>query len=355
MKWFTGGIPQAIKVAKDRGTLFVVYIYGSDEMSLEMNQSWENDEVTVALSDVVAIRIDGSTEDSKHFSQIYPIVVIPATYCIGENGVPLEVIGGALKPEELITRIKKVQEMHAAQKLSLSGGATNSSSTRQVTSANQDTVQGESPGPSAMQEEQGAAGDPSTSAPLEEKQARAKELIERKRIEKEQQEFEKAREEEIKRRKLGQDLLKLKSTQQEIQMKELKDQMKKEKDDEKKARERVKQQIAKDREDRAKKFDAEKQEREKQLEDKKKEKLLQQQAEAAAEEARKSETARIQVRLPDGSSLTHTFPSTDTFRCLYSLVAEVSPYTHTFPSTDTFRCLYSLVAEVSPYTHIPVH
>ncbi|KAH3701278.1 hypothetical protein DPMN_076261 [Dreissena polymorpha] len=49
----------------------------------------------------------------------------------------------------------------------------------------------------------------------------------------------------------------------------------------------------------------------------------------------------------------HTFPSTDTFRCLYSLVAEVCPYTHTFPSTDTFRCLYSLVAEVCPY--IPTH
>ncbi|XP_052805666.1 UBX domain-containing protein 4-like [Mya arenaria] len=309
MKWFKGSIPEAIKLAKEKGFLFVVYVHGDDELSREMDLSWESEPVSTEVTGIVAIQINSSSDDCKHFSQIYPVVILPSTFCIGENGVPLEVIGGPLKPEDLVARIDQVKEMHTAQKQSLMAGEN-----KPVTPGTSGAVGGEG---------QGDAGDQSTSSlPHEAKLERAKELIEKKRTEKEQKEFEKRREEEIKRRKLGQDLQKLKSTQQEMQMKELKDQMRKDKDDEKKARDRVKQQIARDREERNERFQKEKKEKEEAMESKKREKLLQQQAEAVADEARKSETARIQVRLPDGSSVTETFASSQPLRDLHNIVSQ---------------------------------
>ena len=43
---------------------------GEDEMSAEMDQSWESEEVTKALGEVVAVKISNTSEDCKHFSQI---------------------------------------------------------------------------------------------------------------------------------------------------------------------------------------------------------------------------------------------------------------------------------------------
>ena len=35
-----------------------------------------------------------------------PVVCIPSTYVIGDNGVPLEIIGGALSSEEFTAKIQ---------------------------------------------------------------------------------------------------------------------------------------------------------------------------------------------------------------------------------------------------------
>lgn len=45
------------------------------------------------------------------WSCVDPVVVVPSTFCIGENGVPLEVIGGPLKPADLVSRIQQVQQV----------------------------------------------------------------------------------------------------------------------------------------------------------------------------------------------------------------------------------------------------
>jgi len=39
------------------------------------------------------------------------VVVFPSTYCIGENGVPLEVIGGPVQPAELIDKIEQAKQV----------------------------------------------------------------------------------------------------------------------------------------------------------------------------------------------------------------------------------------------------
>lgn len=328
MKWFEGKIPDAIQKSKQKGSLFIVYIYGKDELSQEMNKTWDSEVVTkwIEASGAVAVKIENTSEECKFFAQIYPVVVVPSVFCIGEGGVPLEVIGGHVQHDDFVEKLKNVEQMHAAQKESKTPPTPNTgqqtsaapSTQGQVTTANN-----EQPGSSeASSPQAGPSGDKASAVPLEEKLEKAKELIEKKRTEKEQKEFEKSREEEIKRRKLGQDLQKLKQTQQEMQMKELKEQMKKDKEEERKARENIRQQIARDREERQARFEKEKQEREKGIEEKKREKLQEQQRLAAAEEARKSETARLQVRLPDGSSLSQSFPSTETLQALHSIVTQ---------------------------------
>ncbi|KAH0621360.1 hypothetical protein JD844_022544 [Phrynosoma platyrhinos] len=112
---------------------------GDDEQSREMAASWENEKVTEAGTDgFVAIKIDtkrfGSFfcfvchEACLQFSQIYPVVCVPSSFFIGDNGVPLEVIAGSVSAEELITRIHKVKQMHMLKNEAVESSASCSSS-----------------------------------------------------------------------------------------------------------------------------------------------------------------------------------------------------------------------------------
>ena len=42
---------------------------------------------------------------------IDPVVCIPVTYFIGENGLPLEVIGGSLPVDEFLSKANKALEV----------------------------------------------------------------------------------------------------------------------------------------------------------------------------------------------------------------------------------------------------
>ncbi|KAL4228792.1 UBX domain-containing protein 4 [Mactra antiquata] len=328
MQWFQGKIPDAIQLSKQRGSLFIVYIYGQDELSGQMNSTWDDDAVSKCIQDsgAVVIRIENTSDECRFFSQIYPVVCVPSTFCIGDGGIPLEVIGGHVKPEDFVNKLKQVEQTHSSKKQSV---VTTPSNNEQTSSTEQATTSASASGGASG----GASGDQESQVPLDEKVQRAKELLEKTKEEKAKKEFEKNREEEIKRRKLGQDLVSLKKNQQEAQMKELKEQMRKDKEEERKAKEKIRQQIARDREERQKKFEKEKQDREKAADEKKREKLLQQQQQAAADEAKKSETARIQVRLPDGSSISQTFPSSDTLQSLHNFITEKTGQSMTLSTT----------------------
>ncbi|XP_049583656.1 UBX domain-containing protein 4 isoform X2 [Syngnathus scovelli] len=114
MIWFSGSIPDAIDLAKQRKFVFVIVITGNDEQSANLIASWEDDSVAeTAQKCCVAIKIDAESETCVQFSQIYPVVCVPSSFFIGENGVPLEVIAGSVSAEELRIRIDQVQQMHA--------------------------------------------------------------------------------------------------------------------------------------------------------------------------------------------------------------------------------------------------
>uniref|UniRef100_A0A667YA15 UBX domain-containing protein 4 n=1 Tax=Myripristis murdjan TaxID=586833 RepID=A0A667YA15_9TELE len=285
MLWFEGSIPAAIASAKQRSFIFVVVITGEDEQSAQLMSSWEDDQVSeAAQNSCVAIKVDAKSETCVQFSQIYPVVCIPSSFFIGENGIPLEVIAGSVSAEELMKRIDKVKQV----------GGISSCSVRQYITC---------------------------SSPCNTHLTYLKPVIHfaillrlTKKLEERREQKKKGEEEheirkEIERRKLGKEMLDFKRKQEEDKTKRLLEERNREKAEEKAARERVKQQIALDRADRAARYA-------KNQEEVQAAKQAALQAKQAEQEARKealarerSAIARIQFRLPDGSSFTNQFPS----------------------------------------------
>ncbi|XP_037345397.1 UBX domain-containing protein 4 isoform X1 [Pungitius pungitius] len=332
MFWFEGSIPDAINLAKQRNCVFVVVITGKDELSAQLISSWEDDKVSEeAKNCCVTIRVDAKSEPCVQFSQIYPVVCVPSSFFIGENGIPLEVIAGCVSAEELMKRINRVKQMHAQQfggdtVLTASGlvettplnsttpvpapamlvaSDTEPAAVPQMAKASLCSTVDDGRLPATMTPAENAA---QSEAHLEARVERVTKKVEERR-EKKRGEGEKEIQVEVQRRKTGKDVQDLKKKQEEERTKRLLEERNKEKAEEKAARERVKQQIALDRADRAARY-ARNQEEEQTA----KQALLQ--ARQAEQEARKvavvrerSNIARIQFRLPDGSAFTNQFPS----------------------------------------------
>ncbi|XP_054470936.1 UBX domain-containing protein 4 isoform X2 [Anoplopoma fimbria] len=338
MHWFEGSIPDAINLAKQRSSVFVVVITGEDEQSAQLISSWEDDTVSEeAKNCCVAIKVDAKSEPCVQFSQIYPVVCIPSSFFIGENGIPLEVIAGSVSAEELMKRINRVKQMHAQQ---IGGGtvlpqasgpvetgpldstdpapvpaqampvrsATEPAAVPQTAKASVSSPVDDSNLPATVTPAEDASSDQSEDN-LDAKVERLTKKLEERREQKKKGEEEKEIQKEVERRKMGKDVQDLKKKQEDDRTKRLLDERNREKAEEKAARERVKQQIALDRADRAARY-AQTQEEEKTA----KQAVLQ--ARQAEQDARteavvreRRTIARIQFRLPDGSSFTSQFPS----------------------------------------------
>ncbi|XP_029315259.1 UBX domain-containing protein 4 isoform X2 [Cottoperca gobio] len=353
MLWFEGSIPDAITLAKQRSSVFVVVITGEDEQSAQLMSSWEDDKVSEGAQNCcVAIKVDAKSEPCVLFSQIYPVVCIPSSFFIGENGIPLEVIAGSVSAEELMKRIQRVKQMHSQQ---IAGGTVLPKASglmetspfdstapvpasaptlriRPAAATEPAAVPGTAKGERAWithsstslsnTVDDGSISDTVTRAEnassdhasqseenLDAKVERLTKKLEERREQRKRGEEENEIKKEIERRKMGRDVQDLKRQQEDEKTKRLLEERNREKAEEKAARERVKQQIALDRADRASRY-AKTQEEEKTA----KQALLQ--ARQAEQEARKealvrerSTIARIQFRLPDGTSFTNQFPS----------------------------------------------
>ncbi|XP_034416737.1 UBX domain-containing protein 4 isoform X2 [Cyclopterus lumpus] len=333
MLWFEGSIPDAINLAKLRSSVFVVVITGKDEQSAQLISSWEDDKVSEeAKNCCVAINVDAKSEPCVQFSQIYPVVCVPSSFFIGENGIPLEVIAGSVSAEELMKRINRVKQMHAQQigdekVLPEANGPVENTPLDSTAPA---MPVGSATEPAAVTEKdslsstvddgslrstvtpaENASSDPASQSEdkLDAKVERLTKKLEERQEQKKKGEEEKEIKAEVERRKMGKDVQDLKKKQEGDRTKRLLDERNREKAEEKAARDRVKQQIALDRADRAARY-ANTQEEEKTA----KQALLQarqedyeERREAAVRE--RSTIARIQFRLPDGSSFSNQFPS----------------------------------------------
>ncbi|XP_008141701.2 UBX domain-containing protein 4 [Eptesicus fuscus] len=338
MLWFQGAIPAAIASAKRSGAVFVVFVAGDDEQSTQMAASWEDEKVTEASSNsFVAIKIDTKSEACLQFSQIYPVVCVPSSFFIGDSGIPLEVIAGSVSADELVTRIHKVRQMHSlkGETSEANGSQSESSHSTPFTSFDPNSTSedsqsrnvelsetpptsdtksdsatgGEKSGHATSSQETRGCSNSRPSEDLTVKVERLTKKLEERREEKRKEEEQREIKKEIERRKTGKEMLDYKRKQEEELTKRMLEERNREKAEDRAARERIKQQIALDRAERAARFAKTKEE----VEAAKAAALLAKQAEmevkrdASARE--RSTVARIQFRLPDGSSFTNQFPS----------------------------------------------
>ncbi|KAF1490909.1 UBX domain-containing protein 4, partial [Pygoscelis antarcticus] len=315
----------------------VLYLAGEDEQSTEMAARWEDEKVTEAASDgFVAIKIDTKSEACLQFSQIYPVVCVPSSFFIGDNGIPLEVIAGSVSVEELVTRIHKVKQMHTVKGQPLengsqssapcpssqSDGASENTQSRAVEfcdspeSVMTETIRPSADGANLGQASQEAANSSdeqvSDAQPVNDltlKVERITKKLEERREEKRKEEEQKEIKKEIERRKTGKEMLEYKRRQEEELTKRMLEERNREKAEEKAARERIRQQIAMDRAERAARFAKSKEEAEAAKAAALQAKQAEIEARKEASQKERSAIARIQFRLPDGSSFTNQFPS----------------------------------------------
>ncbi|NXS52211.1 UBXN4 protein, partial [Brachypteracias leptosomus] len=310
----------------------VLYLAGEDEQSTEMAARWEDEKVTEAASDgFVAIKIDTKSEACLQFSQIYPVVCVPSSFFIGDNGIPLEVIAGSVSVEELVTRIHKVKQMHTVKGQPLENGNQSSapcpSSQPDDAPANtqsraaeicdspvlSETIRPSADGANSGQEAtnslDGQVNDAQSANDLTLKVERITKKLEERREEKRKEEEQKEIKKEIERRKTGKEMLEYKRRQEEELTKRMLEERNREKAEEKAARERIRQQIAMDRAERAARFAKSKEEAEAAKAAALQAKQAEIEARKEASQKERSAIARIQFRLPDGSSFTNQFPS----------------------------------------------
>lgn len=324
MKWFSGSIGDAIQKSKREKRIFIVYITGQDELSKKMDATLENTEVTALCGDqhCVALKLKANGEECGFFSQIYPVVTVPSVYFIAVNGSPIEVTAGYVEPNAFCQIIQSVIKNHRAQT-----DVSPPLDTQSIKMSNVQTAVS-SGQPASGQADSASSNhtvttDSNSAAPaLEERIDIAKQKIEEKRLQKQEIEEEGRRQKEIERRKLGQDMAKLKQFQEEKKRKELQEQLAKERTEKTKERERIKQELEKDRAERAAKYRKDRETQEKQKEEMKQTKELAQNKINSEAEAKKREQARLQIRLPDGSSLTNVFPSGDRLQTVHDFVSQ---------------------------------
>lgn len=354
MRWFQGDIAEAVASSKSRNAVFVVFINGQDEVSRKAANTVNGATISSKLEteDFVAIKLESDSETYRQFVQIYQLVPVPSLFFIGDNGVPLEVIAGDVNEAELVRRIDSVLEKSkgkareddklsvpvaqdascdsqneasdAVTVTSLPSSSEDKAAAVSLSSSSEDKAPAESNSSedkattvSNSSEKKAAAvyssedktsgSQPSTSEALnaEQKIERAKELLEKKRIQKQEEEEQKEHLKELERRRVGQDVQKLRRWQQDQELKQLKEERQREKAEEAAARERILKQIAQDKAERALRFGQEKDVAKRVTPEK-------EPVKQAPPDSSTSNVARIQFRLPDGSTHSRNFEPTTT-------------------------------------------
>uniref|UniRef100_V5GGA2 UBX domain-containing protein 4 n=1 Tax=Anoplophora glabripennis TaxID=217634 RepID=V5GGA2_ANOGL len=249
MKWFTGGIAEAVQSSKQKGAIFVVYVEGKDEQSKKITDIIENGDAgqNLGSENFVAIKIEADSLPHRQFIEIFNERRIPLIYFIGKNGTSLDAITGADDLGSLSTRIESVLQKAGYATVSSSPSA--SLIQNEQSTVAEDNVVCEN-GVCRIRTDSINASTSSEDKTVEDKVERAKELLQKKKEEKEREEKENERLKEIERRKMGQNVQQMKRWQEDQELKQLKEERDKEKREKQQARERVLAQIAQDKAER---------------------------------------------------------------------------------------------------------
>ncbi|XP_063370739.1 UBX domain-containing protein 4 [Cydia amplana] len=357
MHWYGGSIAEAVTLSKQKNAIFVVFVEGDNELSSEMTSVLDDAAVLQRLgnsTNFLAIRLKSGSTDYTHFAQIYQFVPVPSLFFIGRNGTPLEVVCAGVQPANLATRIDRILEEHHKEKPTPSSNIKEQTANLLASETTPAPAPAPTPGGSkvpatapvketepsgpaakvAKLDEQevvckddvcirrpradGAGPSKTPDATVtqkepeaklaatesnlsaEEKMERAKALIEAKRKEKAEKERELEKEKEKERRNIGQGVAELKKWQAEQELKQLQEERKREKLENDLARQRILEQIAQDRAERRAR---EARDAPQTLECHRVETTI------PATSGDGAIQARVQFKLPDGTTHTNHFPA----------------------------------------------
>ncbi|XP_033208956.1 UBX domain-containing protein 4 [Belonocnema kinseyi] len=296
MKWFEGSINEAVATSKSRKAIFVVFVGGNDDASVQVSQAIESSEISSRLEQdsFVAVKIESGSENYRFFAQIYQLVPVPSVFFIGETGSPLEIVAGSATASELGAKIDEVLaksgKIAAGSSLSFieseKKSAENAAATVTTTEgASLSSTQGDS---STKKEEKAAE------LSHEEKVRRAQELMELQKKQRVEEEMRKEKEREIERRKREREVQEMRLKQRDLEIKQSLEERLREKAEDAAARERVRQQIAQDK--------LMRKEREQALQQNSSQQQPEKQVKTPSSSSSEASVARIQFRLPSGST-----------------------------------------------------
>ena len=301
--WHQGNnIGAAIGKAKNENKLFMVFV---DDSSDQANRTAEAIEASSDLvtSLAVPLRLKPNEANGKNFAQIYPITVVPATFLIGLDGKVIEVVTGDVTVDSLTEKLvtatninnEKVSEIAAKVAEALNQMA--AEQTVQPMKVDGPTEATNNP------ENERQPGE--TLKSFEERMALVKSKLEMLQAKKAKEAEEKKILDEISRRDMGKAMAESKKKREEAEMLAAAEARRREKEEERVARQRVLDQIAADKAERKARQDRAR---------------LEAAGALPAEPAPKPvdmtpsvpvncDQARIQFRLPSGTTCVQTFES----------------------------------------------
>ncbi|KAF9919320.1 hypothetical protein BX616_008338 [Lobosporangium transversale] len=366
--WFEGSVAAAVDTAKTKDSVLLVCLVqdsNEESESYQFERRFSDTKVVSELSNmnVISLRLIKDSPDGLMFGQIFPIMVVPALYLI-RNGLLTDFINNAVDIDQMLERIKKAVDGHfqippppgttaTPASTSMANISTSSSpdlvtqvpepstTTLQPNESN-DFVSVSVSAPSASltavtptmsipTTTSTAIVSPSPSSIVEGSHSRfgqaqeLKELMKERKLKREKEELEAAKQREKDRRSSSKALSEAQRELAEKQSKKIKDQMEKDKREEAEYKRRVKQALEEDKARR-------KAEKEKAqaavvttaaLGSSTEQEVLTPadihaqnssltQARNDAAPALAYDTSRLNIRLFDGSSVRHTFKATDT-------------------------------------------
>ncbi|CAG0883086.1 unnamed protein product [Cyprideis torosa] len=255
-------------------------------------------------SSFTMVRLEQGTPEYSQFNSLYPVMVVPCIYFIGSSGMLLHAVGGVVSEDVLRTHAQKAEEMRANEQKKTSAVHIPLNQPSSSTAVEPQAPEGSSQQASDKQE---------SAQSLEERVRLAKELVAKKRMEKEREAAEKEKLSEVDRRETGKAMLKQKEKlEEEARLREV-EERKKDRERDRLARERVLEQIRQDREEKAARHSASLLREREEADERRKRALEEERRRLEEETIARSTVARIQFRLPDGSSQVANFSPDDPF------------------------------------------
>ena len=165
---------------------------------MKVDELLKDAEIVDKFTEMVCIRLENGTPTCGQFAAIYPVILIPSIYFIGDpwsiyeelfksklffvdssSGVDIEITGGSISKDGLLNSFKKVAEKIGSAPQTSEAGAMSAT-----------------PAQAAQQA-------PAASVSLQERVERAKMLVEQRKMEKQKDEDDKEKNKEMERREVG--------------------------------------------------------------------------------------------------------------------------------------------------------